>query len=208
MAEVDGRRPDAQRPGDRPPPGDVPLPTETEHLAGESNPEVLPSTSPWRQIVHAVGVLEQVIAGSLLVLILALVITLVAQRYLPGANLPWTGEIARYSMVWSTFIVAGFLTAHDRHIAIRVIDHVLGERSLAGVKLFVNLFVAATCVALAYAVYVLIVTDIGQVTPAAGLPLRFVNAVPIVGFILTAFRSMLWIALDDIPALMGRRSVT
>ena len=182
-------------------------PAESESLGGESNPEILPSREPWRSIVHGIGVIEQVIGALLLFVILALVVALVVQRYLPGANFPWTGEVARLAMVWGTFVMAGYLAAHDRHIAIHLVDYMLGRRVLAAVKLLVNLIVLVTCLALLYATYQLIETDIGQVTPAAELPLRFVNAVPIIGFALTALRSALWIVVHDVPALMGRQQV-
>jgi len=154
--------------------------------------------------VHAIGVVEQVIGALLLFLILVLVVALVAQRYVPGANYPWTGEVARLAMVWGTFLIAGYLMAHDRHIAIHVVDYVLPERVLAAVKLVVNVVVLVTCLVLMYATYQLIESDIGQVTAAAELPLRFVNAVPIIGFVLTALRAVLWILLSDVPAVMGR----
>jgi TRAP-type C4-dicarboxylate transport system permease small subunit len=180
-------------------------PSETEGLGGESNPEILPGREPWRTIVHGIGVIEQVIGALLLVVILVLVVALVAQRYLPGVNFPQTGEVARLAMVWGTFVMAGYLAAHDRHIAIHVVDYVLGGRRLATVKLAVNLLVLVTCLVLLYATYQLVVDDIGQVTPAAEIPLRFVNAVPIVGFALTALRALLWIAMHDVPALLGRQ---
>lgn len=208
MAEEDGRHPGGPDGIEHRPLGVDRPPAEGDSFAGESNPEILPRGAPWRQIVHAIGVVEQVIAALLLVLILVLVVALVAQRYLPGANFPWTGEVARLSMVWGTFVIAGYLAAHDRHIAIHVVDYALGGKALATVKLLVNVFMLVTCVVLVYAVYLLIETDVGQVTPAAEIPLRFANAVPIVGFVLTALRSVLWIVLDDIPALMGRRSLT
>jgi TRAP-type C4-dicarboxylate transport system permease small subunit len=184
-------------PEDRPP-------LETEGLGGESNPEVLPRSEPLRSVMHGIGVIEQAIGAFLLFVILVLVVALVAQRYLPGANYPWTGEIARLSMVWGTFLIAGYLAAHDRHIAIHVVDYVLGGRALAVVKLFVNLVVLVTCLVLVYATYQLVESDIGQVTAAAEIPLRFVNAVPIVGFALTALRAVLGIMVNDIPALTGR----
>ena len=203
MAEEDTRPPDEASgaadlaPEDRPP-------LESEGLGGESNPEVLPRSEPLRSIMHAIGVIEQVVGAFLLFVILVLVVALVAQRYLPGANFPWTGEVARLSMVWGTFIIAGDLAAHDRHIAIHVVDYVLGERALAVVKLFVNLVVLVTCVVLMYATYQLVESDIGQVTAAAEIPLRFVNAVPIIGFALTALRAVLGIVVNDIPALAVR----
>jgi TRAP-type C4-dicarboxylate transport system permease small subunit len=172
-------------------------------LGGEANPELLPQREPWRTILHRIGQIEQVIGSLLLVVILVLVLAQVAQRYVPGAW-PWTGEIARLSMVWATFAMAGYLAAHDRHIAIHVVDYVVRGRALAAVKLFVNVVVLATCVVLLYATYQLVADDIGQVTAAAQLPLRYVNAVPMVGFSLVALRAVLGIVIVDIPGLLGR----
>lgn len=187
-------------------PDEAPSPTETESLGGESNPEILPGREPWRAIVHGIGIVEQVIGSVLLVVILFLVVALVAQRYVPGVNFPQTGEVARLAMVWGTFLMAGYLTAHDRHIAIHVVDYVLDGRALAAVKLAVNLIVLVTCLGLVYATYILVAGDIGQVTPAAEIPLQFVNAIPIVGFALTALRAALWIAIHDVPTVIGRRA--
>jgi TRAP-type C4-dicarboxylate transport system permease small subunit len=68
----------------------------------------------------------------------------------------------------------------------------------------VNVLVLVTCLVLLYGTYVLIDTDIGQVTAAAEIPLRYVNAVPLVGFFLTAVRAVLGIVVNDVPALLGR----
>jgi TRAP-type C4-dicarboxylate transport system permease small subunit len=205
MAEDDGRR--TEDPGivaDFDP--DVPRPSEEgEHLGGETNPELLPVSQPWRSILHGIGMVEQVIGSVLLAIILVLVFAQVAARYVPGSWV-WTGEVARLSMVWTTFVMAGYLAAHDRHIAIQVVDWALGGRALAAVKLFVNVVVLVTCLVLLYAVYLLVSTDRGGVTPAAELPLRFVNAVPLVGFALVALRALLGIVLVDLPAILGRRA--
>lgn len=175
-------------------------------LGGETNPELLPASGPLRPILHFIGQAEQLIGAVLLVIILVLVLAQVAQRYLPGGY-PWTGEVARYSMVWATFVLAGYLMAHDRHISIHVVDFVLHGRALSAVKLMVNVVVLITCLVLLYGTYVLIDTDIGQVTAAAQMPLRWVNAVPMVGFFLTASRALLGIVINDIPALLGRGEV-
>jgi TRAP-type C4-dicarboxylate transport system permease small subunit len=182
---------------------EAPRPSEEAELGGESQPELLPNRQPWRSIFHAIGVVEQVIGSVLLVIILVLVLGQVAARYVPGSWV-WTGEVARLSMVWLTLVMAGYLAAHDRHIAIHVVDWVLAGRALAAVKLFVSITVLVTCLVLLYAVYLLIATDIGGVTPAAEIPLRFVNAVPLVGFALVVLRALLSIVLVDLPALIGR----
>lgn len=179
-------------------------PAESEVFGGESNPEVLPDREPWRAIVHGIGIGEQAIGAALLAVVLFLVVALVAQRYLPGVNFPQTGEVARLAMVWGTFLMAGYLMAHDRHIAIHVVDYVVAGRALAAVKLVVNLIVLVTCAVLLYATYLLVSGDIGQVTPAAEIPLQFVNAIPIIGFALTGLRAFLWIVMHDVPAVLGR----
>lgn len=186
---------------------DDPAAADAPGLGGETNPELLPAGGPLRPILHFIGQVEQLIGAILLVIILVLVLAQVAQRYLPGGY-PWTGEVARYSMVWATFVLAGYLMAHDRHIAIHVVDYVLHGRALSAVKLMVNVVVLVTCMVLLYGTYVLIDTDIGQVTAAAQMPLRWVNAVPMIGFFLTAIRALLGIVLNDVPALLGRGEAT
>jgi TRAP-type C4-dicarboxylate transport system permease small subunit len=117
---------------------------------------------------------------------------------------PWTGEIARLALVWLTFVLAGYLAAHDRHIAIQVVDYVLGGRALAAVKLFVDVVVLATCVVAMVAIAQLLAEDIGQVTPAAQLPLWIVNFVPLVGFALTTLRVIVLMLVRDLPVVSGR----
>jgi TRAP-type C4-dicarboxylate transport system permease small subunit len=178
-------------------------PAEAESLGGESNPELLPRREPWRTIVHGIGIGEQVVGALLMLVVLVLVLAQVAQRYVPG-SFPWTGEVARLAMVWATFVMAGYLAAFDRHIAIHVVDYVLGGRALATLKLVANVIVLATSVAMVYATYQLVSDDIGQVTAAARLPLLYVNAVPIIGFSLVALRAALGIVLVDVPGALGR----
>ena len=68
----------------------------------------------------------------------------VVQRYLPGGGWAWTGEIARFAMVWVAFMLAGYLMATDGHIAIKVVDYVLPVRALGVVKLLGHALIAVT----------------------------------------------------------------
>lgn len=172
-----------------------------EKAAARERP-LLPESEPMRSIFRVLGTVEQVLGSLLLVLILILVLAQVALRYIPGASAPWSGELARLSMVWATFLLAGYLIAYPpHHIAIKVIDYVAKGRWLTGVKLFVNLVILGTCAVLIYGSYTLVTTGVDQVTPAGGLSLRFVNAIPLVGLVLVAVRVVLAIVIRDIPAL-------
>lgn len=163
---------------------------------------LLPASEPMRSIFRVLGNVEQVVGSLLLVIVLILVLAQVALRYIPGAAAPWSGELARLSMVWGTFLLAGYLVAYPpHHIAIKVIDYVVKGRWLAGVKLFVNLVMLGTCAVLIYGSYTLVTTGVDQVTPAGELSLRFVNSIPLVGLILVVIRVILAIVIRDIPAL-------
>jgi hypothetical protein len=54
---------------------------------------------------------ELSIGVAALLLIFALVLLQAAQRYLPIDGWPWTGELARFGLVWLTFVVAGVLVS-------------------------------------------------------------------------------------------------
>jgi TRAP-type C4-dicarboxylate transport system permease small subunit len=183
------------------------LEDELHALEGEGppvEPPLLPSREPMRTIFKALGKLEQILGSLLLVMILVLVLAQVAIRYLPGSA-AWTGELARLSMVWATFLMAGYLVAYPpHHIAIQVIDYVAKGRWLDVVKLFVNIVILLTCIVLIYGGYALVTTGVDQVTPAGELSMRFVNAIPLIGLVLVAIRAVLGIVVRDIPALRGR----
>ena len=58
------------------------------------------------------------------------------------------------------------------------------------------------CLAMAYATYDLIANDIGQVTAAAEIPLKWVNVPVLVGLALSALRAALGIVVADLPVLI------
>jgi len=179
-------------------------PMDIDVFAGEEDPPLLPRSKPMRSIFRALGMLEQIVGSLLLLLVLILVLAQVADRYMTGAA-PWTGELARLSMVWATFLLAGYLIAYaPHHITILVIDYVAKGRWLAVVKLLVNVVILATCLFLIYGSYTLVTTGVDQVTPAGGMSLRFVNSIPLAGLVLVAIRVILAIVVEDIPALRSR----
>lgn len=169
----------------------------------EEHSELLPSGEPFRTLMRLVGRIEQAIGLSLIVIILFLVLIQVAQRYVNAfGGWPWTGEVARLALVWCTFTLAGYLMAQERHITIKVVDLVLRERALSVVKLMSHVVVLATCLGMAYATYSLIASDIGQRTPAAGIPVAWVYVMPLVGYLLTALRASMIIGLVDVRQIM------
>lgn len=170
-------------------------------LGGATAPEVLPAREPFRSLLRRLGLVEQAASIVLLVVILILVLMQIGQRFLPGGGFAWTGEIARFAMVWATFIMSGYLLAHDGHIAIKVVDYVLPVRALGAVKLVGHALIVVTCTVMLYGTYDFMTHDRGQVTAAAQIPLAIIYTVVAFGFASTALRGVLTIFVLDLPEL-------
>jgi len=190
---------------------DDPLPAPDDSTAAqlglgeEESPEILPAAEPFRMLLRWLARAEQAAGIVLLAIILALVLMQVFQRYLPGGGWAWTGEMARYAMVWATFFMAGYLLAHDQHIAIKVVDFVLSVRALGVVKLLGHVLIAITCVVAVYATYDFVSQDRGQVTAAAQVPLAVIYTVVAFGFASTALRAVVIILVQDLGEIRSGR---
>lgn len=146
------------------------------------------------------GVAEQGAAMALIVMVFVLILIQVAQRFLPVSGWVWSGELARYGLVWLTFVLAGYLTGRDEHIALELVDYVVKGRPQAWVKAFANLVVAAISVGFVWEAWTLVTGESRQTSPALGLPLTWVYTVPLVGFTLTALHALLRIVVRVTPA--------
>lgn len=132
---------------------------------------------------------EAAVGGLLLVTILVVMLLQAAQRYLPAGGWVWTGELARFSLVWLTFAMAGYLMERDGHVTLKVIDTVTKDLPRRLVFVFANVMVAIVCLNLAFEAFVLVADDSTQTSPALGLPVRWFYVVPLAGLVLTTVRA-------------------
>ncbi|MCC5970001.1 MAG: TRAP transporter small permease [Pararhodobacter sp.] len=56
------------------------------------------------------------------------VFTNVSLRYLSGQSIPWADEVARYLMIWMTFLAAGLVLRQGGHVAITNLHDLLPNR--------------------------------------------------------------------------------
>lgn len=111
-------------------------------------------------------------------------------RYVLGMSLSWSEEITRYLFVWSAFISISLCTKLTINIRIDLIISKLSARGKALVKIF-NLTVEFAFFAymIPYAYRYLISTiESGQVSPACGIPMYWVQSAPLVCFTLCLLR--------------------
>jgi len=70
-------------------------------------------------------VANQAVIVGLMMLMAGLVFANVVTRYVFGFSLNWSEEIARYAMVWITYLGAGLAMREGQHVAIEYLQSVL-----------------------------------------------------------------------------------
>ncbi|GAA5165517.1 TRAP transporter small permease [Ornithinimicrobium tianjinense] len=125
-----------------------------------------------------------------LTLIFTMVFIQAAQRYSPWATLSWSGELARFSMVWMTFSVLGVLLTRGDHITLQLVDGLRSDRLLTGIQVFALLVVAAVGVGGCAEAVNLVQTQARLSSPAMGMPMSWLFIVPAIGFASLTVRAL------------------
>lgn len=149
-----------------------------------------PPTAIARLVRVATGT-ELALGAAALLIIFFLVLLQAGQRYLPIDGWPWTGELARFSLVWLTFVVAGVLVTTDSHISIEMIDMVPGAGLRRVVRVVSCLIVAAIGVGLCAEAWELMQTQGILKSPAMRMPMSWLYGVSIIGFVSVVIRSLI-----------------
>jgi TRAP-type transport system small permease protein len=149
-------------------------------------------TDPPRWLSRSVRVLtaiELAIGAAALLLIFFLVLVQALQRYLPIDGWSWTGELARFSLVWLTFVVAGVLVSADSHISIEMIDAVRSPMVRRIVRVISCLVVAAVGVGLTAEAWSLTMEQGMLKSPAMRMPMSWLYGISLIGFVSTTIRA-------------------
>jgi TRAP-type C4-dicarboxylate transport system permease small subunit len=170
-------------------------------MSTAGQPATVPGSRIGRRLapVHrAVEAVELAVGCLLITLVLAMVVLQAAQRYLPVSGWAWTGELARYALVWLTFALAGYLTGRGEHIGLELVDYLARGRLLALVRRFADAALAAIAAAFTVDAWSLVTAATGRTSPVTGIPLPVLYLVPVAGFALTAVRAG-WSAVAGRP---------
>ncbi|MFC7494421.1 MULTISPECIES: TRAP transporter small permease [unclassified Nocardioides] len=143
-----------------------------------------------RRVVRVLTAIELSIGVAALLLIFGLVLLQAAQRYLPIDGWPWTGELARFCLVWLTFVVAGVLVTTDSHISIEMIDMVPGDLLRRVVRVVSCLIVALIGVGLCAEAWELVQTQDMLKSPGLRMPMSWLYAISLIGFVSVVLRSL------------------
>lgn len=129
----------------------------------------------------------------MLVLLAAMTLVMGTQvfcRYVLGMSLSWSEELTRYLFIWSGFLSVSYCTRKCVSIKIEQFVAMFPRRGKAAFKVVnhtVELILFFYLLPFSWK-YFYSAVESGQVSPALGLPMCFVQAAPLVGFALCAFR--------------------
>ncbi|WP_157958261.1 TRAP transporter small permease [Salinicola sp. CR57] len=129
----------------------------------------------------------------LLVAMLAVVFLGVLNRFLIQLPLPWTEELARYFMIWATFVGAGLGVKRATHISIDALVIILPAGAQRAVALLANLVSFFFCAWLFHIGmdFVGRMMSAGQLSPAMRIPIYIAYAAVPCGFFLMTLRYFL-----------------
>ena len=134
--------------------------------------------------------LEEFLMVVSLILMTVIMGIQVFARYVMGSSLSWSEELTRYLFVWGGFISVSYCTRRCISIKIEQFVASFPRRTKAAFKLVnhtVELTVFFYLIPFAFK-YLMSAVESGQVSPACHIPMYYVQAAPLVSFILVAFR--------------------
>lgn len=172
----------------------APVPTfesVTSKTRGNAVARFLETPPGWvRRAVRVETGVELALGSAALLLIFGLVLFQAAQRYLPIEGWAGTGELARFALVWLTFLMAGVLVTTDSHIGIAVIDAWGSPLGLRVVRVVANLIVAGIGVLLFLEAWTLVDTQGILKSPAMRMPMSWVYGISMIGFASVVVRAL------------------
>jgi TRAP-type C4-dicarboxylate transport system permease small subunit len=93
---------------------------------------------------------EEVIAGTLLVLMALATLLNVVARYFLNSPVPWADEFSRYAFIWLVFVGAVVCTKRGRHISIDLVVTALPSRVRPFVQILADVATAALMLIIIY----------------------------------------------------------
>lgn len=138
--------------------------------------------------------LDENLEEALMVLLL-LAMTLIMgvqvfSRYALGMSLSWSEELTRYLFIWGGFLSVSFCSKKCLSIKIEQFVAIFPRRGRAVFKVVNHTFELIFFVYMIpfAAAYLMSAVHSGQVSPACGIPMYYIQAAPLVSFLLVALR--------------------
>lgn len=148
-----------------------------------------PPRSVLERIGAAISMVEKTVGVVSLLVILTLVFVQALQRHLPLPQIAWTGELARFAMLWLTFMACGLLVTTRGHIAMEFLDTMKNKRAVQFVQAFAMAMVTIIGVGLSYEAWALVETQNLLRSAVLGVPMSWIYIPVLIGCVSTTIRA-------------------
>jgi TRAP-type C4-dicarboxylate transport system permease small subunit len=145
----------------------------------------------WTGVRRLLDNLEEVIAGIGLVLVVAITVYGIFNRYVLEGSAVWAPELAGFLFTWVVFLGASAALKRNMHISIGVVVRFLHPRVRAVVEVIADMVLVAF---LAYATYLamkITISSHSRLSPVMRMPFSYVYASAALGFALMLLRRCL-----------------
>ena len=134
--------------------------------------------------------LEEFILVLLLIAMTFLMGIQVFSRYVLGSSLSWTEEVTRYLFIWCGFLSVSYCSKKCISIKIEQFVAIFPRRGKALFKVVNHTFELIFFIYMIPFAFSYMMSSVysGQLSPACGIPMYYIQAAPFVSFILVAFR--------------------
>lgn len=143
-----------------------------------------------KNLSHFFKNFEEYICGIMMAVMVVVVFIQVVYRFVIQSSLPWSEEVARYLLVWITFLGASSGVKHGSHVGVEAVLLMLPQKA----RKYVNLLSAGLSIFFSIVVVVFSMgiiskqIEMAQVSPAMQIPMWWAYAAIPVGATLMAVR--------------------
>lgn len=150
---------------------------------------------------------ERMVTCGVLVATLVVVLLQIVTRYVFANPLSWTEELARFLLVWLTFLAAGYVMSRRLHIAVDLLVARVSRRTAVAVDTFALVVVLVAAAAMSVAGALFAVEAVHLLAPATRLPMAVVYLAAVVGSLLMFVHGLLNLVVnlrhpDEVPDAM------
>lgn len=151
------------------------MPTCARPIAKEQRMQVIERVTGW-------------VVTGIFAFFVAITFLQVVLRYLFSNSLGWIDEISRYGFIWVVFLAAAMAARHGTHLAITLLEEVLGARSRRFLLVLADLGLIAFGGLIGVGGWRLIQLNWTSLSPATGIPIAWVQMIlPVFAVLLILF---------------------
>lgn len=136
--------------------------------------------------------LEEFFIIPLMFLMSIIIFIQVIMRYAFQNSLVWSEELSRYMFIWLIYFAVSYTARREKHIRIDAAINLYPKKLRPYIEILSELIVLGFSVFIAVTAITVFqkITWSGQLSPAMRIPMQYVYAAPLIGFVLTAIRQL------------------